>query len=237
MYVYIWKNPDGIPFYVGMAKNVRRPSPKAVGHRNQACVDMVREIGADNIIIELHTVPSVEQAKELERQFIALYGRLSDGTGSLTNLAKGGQFSETSQETKRKLKLLWQEELFREKNLLSRSKTRNLAESTKELLRKNLKSNPAMQGWSERNGKDPEFDAKRIAGIKAAQPKRAEKMRDPVALAQRKERLKITMSSPEYKAKRALFDTPEYRQKISEAKKKYWADKKAGVLLAWFSQA
>ena len=83
-----------------------------------------------------------------------------------------------------------------------------------------------MQGWAERNGIDADFDAKRIAGIKAAQPKRAEKMRDPVALAQRKERLKATLNSPEYKAKRAIWDTPEYRKKLSENKKAYWAKQK-----------
>ena len=89
-----------------------------------------------------------------------------------------------------------------------------------------VKDNPEMKGWGERNGKDPEFDAKRIEGIRAAQPKRAEKMRDPVALAQRKERLKATLNSPEYKAKRALLDTPEYRAKLSEAKRAYWASKR-----------
>jgi hypothetical protein len=54
-------------------------------------------------------------------------------------------------------------------------------------------------------------------------------MSDPVALAQRKERLKATMNSPEFKAKRALFDTPEYRAKLSAAKRAYWAKRKASM--------
>jgi hypothetical protein len=86
-----------------------------------------------------------------------------------------------------------------------------------------------MKPWGERNGKDPEFDAKRIEGIRAAQGRRKEKMSDPVALAQRKERLKATLNSPEYKAKRALWDTPEHRAKLSAAKKAYW-DKKRGIV-------
>jgi hypothetical protein len=208
-----------------MAKNVRRPSPKSVGHRNKACIDAVQAIGADNVIIELHTAPDVESAKELERKFIELFGRLCIGTGTLTNIATGGQFSNASTETKNKLKQLWEDSSYRQKTLIARPASRNLPESTKETLRVNLKNNPAMQGWSKRNG-DPEFDAKRIAGIQAAQPKRAEKMRDPVALVQRKERLKATLNSPEYKAKRALWDTPEYRQKLSDNKKQYWATKK-----------
>ena len=129
------------------------------------------------------------------------------------------------EETKNKLKQLWEDSDYRQKTLISRPANRNLPESTKETLRVSLKNNPAMQGWSKRNG-DTEFDAKRIAGIQAAQPKRAEKMRDPVALAQRKERLKATLNSPEYKVKRALWDTPEYRKKLSDNKKQYWANKK-----------
>lgn len=227
MYVYVWKTPDGIPFYVGMGKNVRRPNPKSLGHRNTACKQIVQELGADNVIIELHTVQDVTAAQLLEQSLIAKYGQVSNGTGTLTNRSKGGEFHETKSETKQKLKALWSDPEHREKTIAPRvGLTRNLPESTKEVLRTNLAKNPAMKGWSERNG-DPEFDAKRIAGIQAAQPKRAEKMRDPKALAQRKARLKATMNSPEYKAKRALWDTPEHRAKQSAAKKEYWAKRKS----------
>ena len=221
MYVYVWKDPSGVPFYVGMAKNICRPSPTRVGHRNATCIEAVRRIGADNIIVEIHTAPDIESAKELERKLIVLFGKLCDGTGTLTNIAKGGEFHETTSLTKEKLKALWQTEEHRIKIKTGKKTRRNLAESTKQILRENLINNPKMFGWDKRNG-DPEFDAKRIAGIRAAQPKRLEKMRDPEALAQRKARLKATMSSPEYKAKRALYDTPEYRKKLSDAKKAYW---------------
>jgi hypothetical protein len=228
MYVYVWKTPDGIPFYVGMGKNVCRPSPKTIGHRNAACKKIVQELGADSVIIELHTVQDVTAAKLLEQSLIAKYGHVSKGTGTLTNKSKGGEFHETKPETKQKLKALWGNLEHREKIVASRlGRTRNLPESTKEVLRKNLENNPAMKGWSAFNGKDPEFDAKRIAGIKAAQPKRAEKMRDPEALAQRKARLKATLNSLEYKVKRALWDTPEHRAKQSAAKKVYWAKRKS----------
>jgi hypothetical protein len=84
-----------------------------------------------------------------------------------------------------------------------------------------------MKSWGERNGKDPEFDAKRIAGIRAAQGRRREKMSDPEALAKRKERLKATLNSEAYKAKRAQRDTPEYRAKLSAAKRAYWEKRKS----------
>jgi len=226
VYVYIWKTPDNVPFYVGMGKNIRRPSPKSLGHRNETCIKIVQELGADNVVIEIHTVTDVTAAKALEQSLIEKYGRLKDGTGTLANRSKGGEFHEPTLETKEKLLALWANDEHREKlNAARTGKTRNLPESTKAVLRKNLSKNEAMKGWGERNGKDPEFDAKRIEGIRAAQPKRAEKMRDPEALAQRKARLKATMQTPEYLAKRAAFNTPEYRAKLSAAKKEYWAKK------------
>lgn len=227
MYVYIWKKPDGTPFYVGMGQNLRRPNPKSLQHRNAACKQIVQDIGADSVIVELHTVSDVESAKILEQSLILKFGRISDGSGVLTNISKGGEFHKATDETRKKLQAMWQNPEIVKKIFTSRKGSkRNLAESTKAALRENVALNPAMKSWSERNGKDAEFDSKRIAGIKAAQPKRAEKMSDPVALAQRKARLTATLNSPEYKAKRALLNTPEYRAKLSEAKRAYWEKKK-----------
>lgn len=228
MYVYIWKDAERVPFYVGMGSHLGRANPKSRGHRNKACLKKLHELGADAVIVEIHTAANEELAKALEQRFISQYGRIRDG-GTLTNISGGGEFHLASQETKQKLKELWQETSHREKIAMSRiGLKRTLPESTKKILRDSLATNEAMQPWGQRNGKDPEFDAKRIAGIRAAQPARAAKMTDPAALAQRKERLKATMNSPEFKAKRALFDTPEYRKKLSDNKKEYWAKKRGG---------
>lgn len=279
MYVYIWKDVTGSPFYVGFTKNKRRTNPRNNGGRNWLCKQKLQKIGVDRVIVELRPVFSIEEGADLECSLIAEHGRIQTGNGPLTNLTSGGDgVHERSPEQKfkarqailnpahpihsaesrakhklrmndpdvkakflgeanaakrpevrAKLKAMWQEPEFRAARIAERTGAiKNLTESTKETFRANLKNNPAMKGWSKRNGIDAEFDAKRIAGIQAAQPKRAEKMRDPVALAQRKERLKATLNSPEYKAKRALWDTPEYRQKISDNKKQYWANKKGG---------
>jgi hypothetical protein len=227
VYVYIWKTQEGQPFYVGISQNVSRPNPKRLGHRNSACKAVVQAIGPDAVVIELHSAPNPEAAKQLEKALIAKYGRLSDGTGTLTNKSPGGEFHRAAPATRSRLKELWTEEAHREKMKVSRTgKKRVLTDSTKDTLRANLKANAAMVGWSGRNGKDAAFDAKRIAGIRLAQPKRAEKMKDPVALAKRKARLRETLNSDAYKAKRALWDTPEYRAKLAAAKREYWARKK-----------
>ena len=229
MYVYIWKDASGVPFYVGMGSTIGRSNPKSKQHRNKACIGKLEEVGADSVIVEIRMVKTDDEAKALERALIAQYGRIKDG-GTLTNISKGGEFHLASNETKQKLALIWKDEAYREKASKSRKGLKRiLTESTKAFLRIRLANNDAMKPWGNRNGKDPEFDAKRISGIRAAQDKRREKMSDPVALAQRKERLKATLASPEYAAKRAAFDTPEYRAKLSAAKKAYW-DKRKGLI-------
>lgn len=227
MYVYIWKSPDGTPFYVGVGSSIGRSNPKAKCHRNKRCLEKLAEIGADAVVVEVRTAPNEEAAKLLEQQLIRQYKRLRDG-GTLTNISSGGEFHKISPKTKQKLRLLWSDAEHREKILRGKvGKKRTLPESTKKSLRESLANNPGMKGWGERNGKDAEFDAKRIAGIRAAQGKRREKMSNPEALAQRKARLSATLNSPEYKAKRALWDTPKHREKIAAAKREYWAKKRA----------
>lgn len=277
MYVYIWKDTQGIPFYVGLTKRIGRTNPKNNGSRNWLTRQKLQSVGAENVVVEFHTVASIIEGQALERKLIEQYGRLHTETGTLTNLRTGGEgmHSPTAEhreklrqamlnpehpcrspearakqrermnspevlalltgdanpakkpEVRAKLKAKWQEETYRSTQIAARTGAKkDFSEETRAAHAERLKANPAMKGWSERNG-DPEFDAKRIAGIKAAQPKRAEKMRDPEALAQRKARLKATMNSPEYKAKRALQNTPEYRAKLSAAKKEYWAKRKS----------
>lgn len=280
MYIYIWKDTAGIPFYVGLTKRIGRANPKNSGGRNWLTKHKLQSIGIENVVVEFHIVGSIIDGQELERKLIEQYGRVQTGTGSLTNLRVGGEgmHSPTQEhreklrqamldpnhparspqarakqrermqdpavkvlftgdanpakkpEVREKLKAIWQDQEFRAARIAERTGVqKNLSIETRASLAKRLNNNPKMKSWSERNGKDDEFNAKRIAGIKAAQPKRLEKMNDPLALAQRKERLKATMNSSEYKAKRALFDTPEYRLKLSEAKKAYWAKRRAGL--------
>lgn len=280
MYVYIWKDAHGTPFYVGFTKNKRRSNPRNSGGRNWLCRQKLAEVGVDHVIVELRPVFSIEEGTKLECTLIMEYGRVQLGSGSLTNLTSGGDgvhtrtleqrdkarktlldpnhpvHSEASRarakarrqdpdvrekfcgennpakrpEVREKIKAVWKDPEFRAKQSeLRTGVAKNFSEEDLQRRAEAVRQNPAMKGWGERNGVDSEFDAKRIAGIKAAQPKRAEKMRDPEALAQRKARLKATLNSDEYKAKRALWDTPEFRARLSEAKKAYWAKRKAGM--------
>lgn len=133
-------------------------------------------------------------------------------------------------DVRKKLKAKWTDPEYRDMMITKKIGRPIHSEERKQLQRELIRANPAMKGWAERNGKDAEFDAKRIAGIKAAQDRRRVKMSDPAALAQRVARLKDTMNSPEYLEKRKQWDTPEYRAKLSAAKKTYWEKKKAARL-------
>ena len=281
MYVYIWKDPCGVPFYVGLTRNMRRTNPKNGGNRNWLTLNKLEEVGAHNVIVEIRPVGSIVLGQELERKLIAEYGRIQTRSGTLTNLREGGEgmhsptpehrqklreamlrpdhpaYSPESRaklrermsapeirakfigennpakkpETRAKLKAIWQDPEYVARQKLARTgKQKVFSEDAKERLRANLLKNPAMKGWGELNGKNADFEAKRLAGLKAAQEKIREKMADPEALAKRKAKLKETLNSAEFKAKRAQWDTPEYREKLSAAKREYWAKRKAASL-------
>lgn len=282
MFVYIWKDSQNIPFYVGFTNSARRTNPRNSSKRNWLCTKKLEEVGRDHVVVELRFVDSIIAGQELERKLIQEYGRVQTGTGPLTNLMPGGEgaggmpealkekqrqamldpnnpirsaeavakrnlaiknrmnkpevkaamegdanFAKTP-EVRAKLKALWQDPEYRAARVAERTgATKNISPELRAKMSERTKNNPAMKSWGERNGKDPEFEAKRIAALAASQPRRLAKMADPKALAQRKARLKETMNSPEFKAKRAQWDTPEYRKKLSDSKKAYWASKKS----------
>lgn len=277
MFIYIWKDQSGTPFYVGLTKTMRRTNPRNGSNRNWLTTQKLDAIGRDNVIVEIRFVDSIVAGQALERNLIEEFGRMQTGTGPLTNLTSGGEgmtapsaehreklriamsrldHPARSEEAKKKqrkrmqdpdvkalftgdanpakrpevrakIKAKWADPEYRTARVTERTGSNpNFSPELRLEMAERLKANKEMKGWRDRNGKDPEFDAKRIAGIKAAQPKRLAKMADPDALAKRKAKLIATMNSPEYKAKRAQWDTPEYRKKLSDNKKAYWAAKR-----------
>ena len=200
-YVYIWFSPDWIPFYVGMGKTPTRWNPLRIKKkdRNPLAFAIVSKFGAENIRVHRFTKLTWDDAKAMECSLIAHFKRKSDG-GPLVNFTDGG------------------EGVVAPRPEVLEAKRQKLLDPT----------NP-MRQYHKILISDPDIKKRRVEGIKAAQTKRAEKMRDPAALAQRKERLKATMNSPEYLTKRALWDTPEYRAKLSAAKTEYWAKRKAVI--------
>ena len=170
----------------------------------------------------------IRSAEAVAKRNLAIKKRMNDPDVKIA--MQGDANFAKAPEVREKLKAVWQDPEYRAARVAERTgATKNISPETREQMSKRLRSNSEMKGWGERNGKDSEFDAKRIAGIKAAQPKRLAKMADPDALAKRKAKLIATMNSPEYKAKRVQWDTPEYREKLAAAKREYWAKRKAST--------
>lgn len=94
MYVYVWKHNE-TPFYVGMSKTARRANPLNAGGRGWLCRQTLAKIGPKNVVLELRSVDTLEEAVALERSLIERYGRIQHGTGPLTNLKPGGDGSAT----------------------------------------------------------------------------------------------------------------------------------------------
>lgn len=157
---------------------------------------VVQSHGAESIRVHRFTKLSWEEAQNLERSLIAHFGRTCSG-GTLVNFTDGGEGAANPR-----------------KEITELRRARLLDPSS------------PMREYHKILNSDPEIKKRRIEGIRAAQGKRREKMTDPAALAQRKARVKATLNSEEYKAKRAEWDTPEYREKLSAARKEYWAKKR-----------
>ena len=78
-YTYMWLRADGTPYYVGKGHSVRAFVHHGANHRP---VDTAR--------ILIQNWESEGKAFEMEKWFIALFGRKDLGTGILHNLSDGG---------------------------------------------------------------------------------------------------------------------------------------------------
>lgn len=105
--VYCWLA-DGIPFYIGIGNPKRAYTYKGrTSHSTNKRLKAEREGTFETRI--LHENLTWQEACELEQSYIALYGRRDLGTGILTNMTTGGDYSDywtgrkRSDETKQKL--------------------------------------------------------------------------------------------------------------------------------------
>ncbi len=214
-YVYIWKDTNRVPFYVGCTTSTRRFKPGAVRTtgRTQACRAKVEQIGATNVIVELHTCTSIEAAIELERHFIELYGRLRIGTGTLVNVTAGGEHQTEAARKKMSIKSLqYQEKINPGHTPKPPKKTKEEIAAIRSANMKSLNANV-------------DFTEQRLVAISS--PETREKISLGV-YASMEQRL-ATMQTPEVQAKLRKPKSAEHNKKVSDAKKLWWANKKAGL--------
>jgi hypothetical protein len=235
MFVYIWKHNDS-PFYVGMSKSIGRTNPLNAGGRGWFCKQTLKNIGAENVVVEVHTVLTEEEAKALEKELILKYGRIQLGTGTLTNLRSGGEGAHgMSEEGKASLS-----EHMRlnnpMKNPETRAKFKNRMNSPDVKILFTGDNNPSkrpevreklLAKWQ-----DPEYKERQRAA-KTGKPihsdeekeKRRQKLLDPAH--PMREYHKVLNSDPAIKAKRVeRLRSPEVQAKISASLKLSWAKRK-----------
>lgn len=240
MYVYIWKTPEGQPFYVGLTKNIHRTNPRNAGGRNWLCRQKLAEVGVDQVIVEFHIVPSIIEGQELERKLITEYGRIQLGTGPLTNLQEGGNgthgMSEAGKEALRQRML---DPTHPIRSTEARAKQRARMRDPDVVALFSGEKNPAkkleVRQKLKAKWQNPEFRAKMLAAQKG-KPKHTEeeKQRRRARLMDpnnpMREYHKVLNSDPKIAAKRAeTLRSPEQRKRQSEAMKAYWAERKAGI--------
>lgn len=112
-YLYIHRRPDtGQIFYVGRGMQYKRSTNLrrafALKGRNKIWHGIVDRNNGEFDVEILLWVDEAEEIQRLEREAIAAFGKIIDGTGPLCNLTDGGEGCEGyshSEETKAKLKL------------------------------------------------------------------------------------------------------------------------------------
>lgn len=101
-YVYIWKRPNGVPFYVGIGMTKTRWNPRSMSQpRNPHAKSIIQLHGADNITVSTIENLSWEAACRLEQTLITWYGREDLGLGPLCNFTDGGDGAPNPPSSKR----------------------------------------------------------------------------------------------------------------------------------------
>ena len=237
MYVYIWKDQQGVPFYVGLTKSIGRTNPKNGGGRNWLCRAKLQELGPDNVTVEIRHVDSSDHGKELEQKLITEIGRVQLGTGPLTNLKEGGcwhtNMSDEGRESLRQ-SLLRPDHPIRSPEARAKHQERMLSPEVRAKFtgENNAAKRPEVRAKIKAKWADPEFRAARIkekTGRKihseASKEARRQRLLDPSN--PMREQNKALNSDPEIREKRnAALRSPESRAKRSESMKLSWARRK-----------
>jgi hypothetical protein len=239
MFVYIWKHND-IPFYVGASKSSRRTNPLNSGGRGWFCKNKLTEIGAKNVVVELHMVDTLEEAQVLERSLIEKYGRIQLGNGPLTNLRVGGEGLKPMTESAKLSTSLRMKKTNPMHNPETKAKAIERMRSPEVIARYSGNNNPAkrpeVKAKIRAKWQDPEFREKqrqRKLGVPIhsdeSKELRRQKLLDPTNPMRKFH--KVLNTDPKIKEKRvATLQTPEVKAKIVAGLKASWARRK-GVIM------
>ena len=225
-YVYVWYKPDGTPFYVGIGKTAIRWNPnRPWSQRNRFCRAVLNKYGRNNILFSVFGVASLYSAYRYERALINRLGRADLGLGPLTNITAGGEGSTELGDSARKvLRDKWANNTARKERLSTQSRSK---ENKERAVRRAADPNDAF-------AKRGALTCRLINSDAVLTKRRVDALRlSSVAIskgviASMEARLK-TMQTPAVQAKLRAPKTKEHKEKLSAAKKEYWAKKKANI--------
>jgi hypothetical protein len=242
MFVYIWKDKNNIPFYVGLTKRIGRTNPRNSGNRNWLCNQKIKEIGLDHIVIEIRHIFSIMDGQSLERKLIEEYGRIQLGNGTLTNLREGGSGTESmSFESRKKLSNLLKDPNHPIRSKEAREKHAKRMRDPDVKAKFSGDNNPSkrpdvreklLNKWQDAEYKEKQRLSR--TGLKRFSEEEKEKRR--IALLDKDHPLNkkafhnILNSDPNIKAKRvAALRDPDRCKKHSETMKRIWAERKKSI--------
>lgn len=250
-YVYIWKRPGNIPFYVGIGNTKDRWNPLYSRTRNKHCHRIVLLEGASNIQVTLIENLSKRDAARLEQTLIWYYGRNDLGIGPLTNFTDGGDgIQNVTPESRKRMSekalahkdarsasILGENNPMKNPEIYARAvqRMRDPSVIAKYSGNNNPAKRPEVREKLRAKWEDPEYkEAQRIAriGLKRHTDKHKAKLRDNLLDPNNplREYHKVLNSDPTIKAKRtAALQSPEVRAKISARLKETWARRKSVI--------
>jgi len=238
MYVYIWKDQNGAPIYVGLTKRMGRANPKNSGGRNWLTRQKLAEIGPEKVVVEFHTVTTIIEGQSLERKLIQQYGRIQLGNGTLTNLREGGEgVVSPSPEHRAKLSAAMKDPNHPIRSIEARAKQKARMQDPDVRAKFCGENNPAkkaeVRAKLKAKWQEPEYrEARRREKIGKAKHSEAHKENLRNKLLSENSHLreyhKTLNTDPNIAAKRAAtLRSPEQRARQSAAMKAYWEKRKA----------
>jgi hypothetical protein len=247
-YVYVWKRPGGIPFYVGIGGTKNRWNPLYARTRNRHCHRIVVLEGVSNIQVTVIENLNKRDASRLEQTLIWYYGRSDLGAGPLTNLTDGGDGTQNITPESRKQMSEKARQLGAQKADLIRGdknpmrnpeiyaravkKMRSAEVTNKYSGDKNPAKRPEVRAKLKAKWQDPQYqEAQRAAktGVKRHTEEHKQSLRDRLLdpANPMREYHKVLNSDLSIRAKRtAALQSPEVRAKISAGLKAKWAERK-----------
>ena len=168
MFVYIWKSPEGEPFYVGMTKSAGRTNPLNTGGRGWLCKQTLEKIGRTNVIVEVHYVSTLEEAIALEKKLILQYGRIQLSTGTLKSEGPTHTKEPPAKrpEVRAKIQAKWADPKFKEAQR-QRKLGKSIHSETAKEQRRQLLLNPnhPIHSFNATLNSDPVIKEKRVATL------------------------------------------------------------------------